>query len=363
MSFEKPPAINPEQEVTSEAGKGKEGKPEVGDLVQWTSQGASQWEEPQQVKGFSEDGKYAFVEDSTTGIPVSQLSIESRLARVQKSKIDLDALGPIENPNDPNFGKTRGDLKKEYEERMEGPTREVVLFGGKRFRIPVIEGKENLDKIETTIREATNTLKREELKYKKDEMKDHEENATEERAKEEVVTTQKENRDINPKDNAENQQEEKQGMKEKRVDIFSKLASDPESVLKNFHDVVRTENTDGSRYTLMQGARIVLETLKAVYPDTKQFAERLRQMSERFDELKRIRARESNHLDNFAFKAFASKKVFSEMPEKEKKIFESKVGAIVKKPKIKKGEASAHFAIDPAFVMGDFFNVLDQVNK
>jgi len=47
----------------------------IGDEVQWTSQGADQFAEPRKIKSISEDGKYAFVEGSDTGIPVAELSV------------------------------------------------------------------------------------------------------------------------------------------------------------------------------------------------------------------------------------------------------------------------------------------------
>jgi hypothetical protein len=47
----------------------------IGDAVQWTSQGADQFAEPRKIKSISEDGEYAFVEGSDTGIPVKELSV------------------------------------------------------------------------------------------------------------------------------------------------------------------------------------------------------------------------------------------------------------------------------------------------
>jgi hypothetical protein len=47
----------------------------IGDSVQWTSQGTDQFTEPRKIKSISEDGKYAFVEGSDTGIPVAELSV------------------------------------------------------------------------------------------------------------------------------------------------------------------------------------------------------------------------------------------------------------------------------------------------
>jgi hypothetical protein len=42
-------------------------------FVQWVSGGSEMFAEPTRVKGFSEDGKFAFVEGTRTGIPVSEL--------------------------------------------------------------------------------------------------------------------------------------------------------------------------------------------------------------------------------------------------------------------------------------------------
>jgi len=50
-------------------------KPAIGDYVQWTSQGTDQFTEPPRVRAFSDDGAYAFVEGSNTGLPVRELSV------------------------------------------------------------------------------------------------------------------------------------------------------------------------------------------------------------------------------------------------------------------------------------------------
>jgi hypothetical protein len=44
----------------------------VGDHIQWVSQGSDQFSEPLQVRELSEDGKFAFVNGSQTGIPIEQ---------------------------------------------------------------------------------------------------------------------------------------------------------------------------------------------------------------------------------------------------------------------------------------------------
>ena len=50
-------------------------QPKVGDFVQWTSQGAAQFQEPKKLAGVSDDGEYAFVEGERGGVPMSELSV------------------------------------------------------------------------------------------------------------------------------------------------------------------------------------------------------------------------------------------------------------------------------------------------
>jgi hypothetical protein len=45
----------------------------VGDYVQWTSQGMDRFETPVRVTGITDDGEFAQVEGSTTGLPMEQL--------------------------------------------------------------------------------------------------------------------------------------------------------------------------------------------------------------------------------------------------------------------------------------------------
>jgi hypothetical protein len=57
-----------------------------GDFVQWTSQGVDQFETPRKISGFSEDGKLAFVEGGTTGVPVEQLHLEATREEEEKEQ-------------------------------------------------------------------------------------------------------------------------------------------------------------------------------------------------------------------------------------------------------------------------------------
>ncbi len=52
-----------------------ENKINKGAMVNWVSQDTNQWDEPRKISGFSEDGEFAFVDGSNTGVPVSQLEL------------------------------------------------------------------------------------------------------------------------------------------------------------------------------------------------------------------------------------------------------------------------------------------------
>ena len=66
----------------------------VGAYVQWTSEGAMRFREPRCVTGISDDGEWAFVEGSRTGVPVSELTIDKKPA------------GQSVPPDNPDFGET-----------------------------------------------------------------------------------------------------------------------------------------------------------------------------------------------------------------------------------------------------------------
>jgi len=53
------------------------GGAKVGDLVQWESQGAPQFLKPQRVRMVTKDGQWIAVEGSESGIPMSQVIVES----------------------------------------------------------------------------------------------------------------------------------------------------------------------------------------------------------------------------------------------------------------------------------------------
>lgn len=48
----------------------------VGDYVQWEPKGILQFKEPKQITRISDDGTHAFVEESKTGLPLSELTLQ-----------------------------------------------------------------------------------------------------------------------------------------------------------------------------------------------------------------------------------------------------------------------------------------------
>jgi hypothetical protein len=56
--------------------------------VQWESGGLLQFPDPKRVTGVSSDGNFAFVEGSSTGLPVGQLTKETAPISVQRIPVN-----------------------------------------------------------------------------------------------------------------------------------------------------------------------------------------------------------------------------------------------------------------------------------
>lgn len=68
--FDEGPASSPEPQETGPRPEAK-----VGDFVQWVSGGVAQFAEPRRVRAIAEDGGWAFVEGSKTGIAMTDLEV------------------------------------------------------------------------------------------------------------------------------------------------------------------------------------------------------------------------------------------------------------------------------------------------
>lgn len=69
---------SPSDPPNTEGKKTVYGGAAVGDLVQWESGGALQFEPPKRVRAVAEDGQWIFVEGSETGIPMSEVIVEQK---------------------------------------------------------------------------------------------------------------------------------------------------------------------------------------------------------------------------------------------------------------------------------------------
>lgn len=99
------------------------GGAKVGDLIQWESAGVLQFEKPLRVRMVSEDGQWVAVEGSQTGIPMSQVFVDSLAA---PSPPPMFALGQESQPSGASLSQInkaekewlRGSLSKETSYRI-----------------------------------------------------------------------------------------------------------------------------------------------------------------------------------------------------------------------------------------------------
>lgn len=82
--------------------------PKVGEYVQWESQGVTQFKEPKKVVSISTDKTHAFVEGSSTGLPVSQLSRASAPITLTQSQLFRTSLPPNKNMQEDVFSLSEG---------------------------------------------------------------------------------------------------------------------------------------------------------------------------------------------------------------------------------------------------------------
>lgn len=83
---------------------------QVGDFVQWESQGVLQFREPRRVVGFSEDGEWVFVEGSQTGVPRTEIAVEPSGKELEGKKDPS-----VSPPSNPFFEQPRDEEKPFHE--------------------------------------------------------------------------------------------------------------------------------------------------------------------------------------------------------------------------------------------------------
>lgn len=119
----------------------------IGDLVQWTSGGSDMFPEPRQVLGISEDGEFAFVPGTDTGLPVAQLTVKSRAMNEPETTIQ-----PPSNPFRNTSGNPSGGGPKE--EVFELPSGRAAL------RYPDKIDSESVDELEEWLKLVVKKLRR-----------------------------------------------------------------------------------------------------------------------------------------------------------------------------------------------------------
>jgi hypothetical protein len=97
--------ITPATVLDSEVDEETEDVPalKVGDSVQWESQGIAQFQNPRAITGFSDDSEWAFVEGSSTGVPVSELEVVTPTAHEPPPMTLPERIKPKSPPPNPAF--------------------------------------------------------------------------------------------------------------------------------------------------------------------------------------------------------------------------------------------------------------------
>lgn len=78
-------------------------KVEVGDLVNWESQGALQFAEPKKITGFSDCGEWVFVEDSKPGLPKQEIKLVRKADTMNAPTTQQKAVATTQPPVNPYF--------------------------------------------------------------------------------------------------------------------------------------------------------------------------------------------------------------------------------------------------------------------
>ena len=97
IALAKPTAVPYTGEDEPESEQEQEQRFKTGDYVQWESRGVLQMPEAKRIRGLSEDGKWAFLEGSDTGVPVTELIAEARPVRREQDALRF----PVKPPKSP----------------------------------------------------------------------------------------------------------------------------------------------------------------------------------------------------------------------------------------------------------------------
>ena len=105
--IEQEPNEEGRQNDVSDTGAENAPQLQVGDEVQWTNQGVDQFDKPRKITGVSDDGKYAFVEGSNTGIPIEELNKPK--TGEQQDAVQEQSTGKVDVQPTPGNGEKVGE--------------------------------------------------------------------------------------------------------------------------------------------------------------------------------------------------------------------------------------------------------------
>ena len=71
--------------------------PQIGDFVQWESDGQIQFQEPRRLRALTEDGLWGFVDGSDTGLPIEEIKVVSSGAseKTNEHPVTVEAMQPV----------------------------------------------------------------------------------------------------------------------------------------------------------------------------------------------------------------------------------------------------------------------------
>jgi hypothetical protein len=136
--------LESEQEEQEDESPGPEVK--VGSLVQWTSQGVDQFPEPRRVIKLTDDGRFAFVEGTSTGLPMKELTVVE--TQEQETPLNVPKLpaAKLKMPPPPTMRSYSWALSGDFNAKME-------LFGD-------AQTEEDLDALADYVEITIKALKR-----------------------------------------------------------------------------------------------------------------------------------------------------------------------------------------------------------
>jgi hypothetical protein len=120
---------------------------QVGDYVQWESQGAEQFDKPKRISKLSDDGKFAFVDGSHTGMPIEQLTKHSAPPEERENGGKFNRVPPKPGMNSDVFTLKEGDVVLQWPSAMSSESyqdfKDWIELMTRKARRSVVEKRED----------------------------------------------------------------------------------------------------------------------------------------------------------------------------------------------------------------------------